>query len=335
MKSEIKPGYGLERVILKDAVPLDMPFTLFLSVSTVCNFKCKYCIQALSNVELKNKNFIPEIMDWEIFQQAADQTMSFQRQLKTIFLYGVGEPLCNKRLPDMVSYLKKINTAEQISFITNAGLLNKEVALRLIDSGLDILRISIQGLSSEKYYEICGVKINFDELIDNIRFFYENRKNCKLFVKIVDVALDEGDEDKFYKIFANISDRMYVEKIVPVFHEIDYTKMIKNSLVTDLWGNPHETRMVCPICFYTLTVFPNGDVYPCCMESDPADLGNIKNIPLAEIWNGKTHKQFMKMQLMKKRMSNKICKHCTAPDTSAKLEDELDTVADKLVHLFE
>jgi radical SAM protein with 4Fe4S-binding SPASM domain len=327
MGSEIKPSYGLERIKLNEAVPLTTPFTVFLSVATVCNFKCKYCIHSIGKAALAQKGFFPEIMSWEIFLEAAQQIKQFKTKLKTLFLYGVGEPMCNKRLPEMVAYLKKLDVAEEIAFITNGSLLTRESSLALIDAGLDTLRISLQGMSSEKYFEICDYRINFEELVDNIRFYYENKGNANLYVKIPDVALDNGDEERFYQTFKPISDRMFVEKIVPVFHEIDYSSMIKSTSTTDLWGNIHDVRMVCPICFYTLTVLPNGDVYPCCMESDPAGLGNIKDTSLPAIWNGEKHLNFLKLHLEKKRMSNDICKHCTAPDTSAKLEDELDSCA--------
>ncbi len=335
MSAEVKPAYGLNRVRLGNVVPLDMPFTVFLSVSTVCNFKCKYCIHVLSKEHLADKGFIPEIMTWDTFELAAEQISRFPGRLKTIFLYGVGEPLCNKLLPRMVRHLKDMDVADQIAFITNGALLDRKMSDALIDAGLDTIRFSIQGITSEKYFDICGAKIDFGSLVENIRYLYRNRKQCEVFVKIADVALDEGDEDQFYAIFGEISDRMFVERIVPVFHEIDYSNMIREATVTDLWGNEHETRLVCPICFYTLTVFPNGDVYPCCMESDPAGLGNIRHEPLTEIWNGRKHTAFMRMQLEKKRMQNRICKTCTAPDTSAKLEDELDSCAQNILARFE
>ncbi|MCP4292699.1 MAG: radical SAM protein [bacterium] len=334
MGSEIKPGYGMDRVQLKEVLPLKTPFSVFLSVSTVCNFKCKYCVQVLPKDDLKAKGFIPEIMSWEIFLEAAEQLRAFPDRIKTLFLYGVGEPLTNKLLAKKIAHLKKLDVAENLAFITNGALLKPETSRALIDAGLDTLRISMQGLTAEKYYEVCGARIDFDGLVENIRYFNENKKDCLVYVKIADVALEEGDEEKFYDLFRDISDRMFVEKIVPVFHEIDYTDMIKEQTLVDLWGQEHDPRLVCPICFYTLTVYPNGDVYPCCMESDPAGLGNITQTPLTEIWNGGKQKSFLRMQLKGNRMKNPICKNCTAPDTSANMEDELDSNADRLLDLF-
>ena len=334
MGSEIKPGYGMDRVQLKEVLPLQTPFSVFLSVSTVCNFKCKYCVQVLPREELKAKGFHPEIMSWDVFLKAAEQLQEFPQRIKTLFLYGVGEPLTNKLLPKMIAHLKELDVAEQLAFISNGALLTPETSLALVEAGLDTLRISLQGLSSQKYFDVCGARLDFDELVQKIRFFHENKKNCQLYVKIADVALDEGDEEKFYDLFRGISDRMFVETIVPVFHEIDYSEMIKEKTLVDLWGQTHEPRLVCPICFYTLTVYPNGDVYPCCMEADPAGLGNIGDVSLKEIWNGEKQRAFLRMQLKGNRMKNPICKHCTAPDTSANVEDELDSDADRLLDLF-
>ena len=331
MSAEIKPAYGLQRVQLKEVVPLKTPFTLFLSVSTACNLKCKYCVHSLPKEILNKKNFIPRNMGWDTFLKAVDQIQGFPDKLKTLFLYGVGEPLCNKLLPDMIRYIKEKDVAEQVSFITNGALLNREVSDKVIASGVDTIRISIQGLSSEKYKDICGANVDFKELIKNIEYLYSIKNKCQVFVKIADIALDDGEEDKFYQLFGNISDRMYVEKIVPVFHEIDYSQMIQGPVETDLWGNAHDSRIVCPICFYTLNILPDGEVYPCCMEEDPAGLGNIHHESLATIWNGRAHKRFMTMQLEKKRMQNPVCKHCTAPDTFAKLEDELDSCAPEIL----
>lgn len=55
MKANLKPGYDLQRKVLKDVVPLDTPYTLFISPSQLCNFKCHYCSHSLSTSEKKIK----------------------------------------------------------------------------------------------------------------------------------------------------------------------------------------------------------------------------------------------------------------------------------------
>lgn len=98
--------------------------------------------------------------------------------MKLLSLTGQGEPLINRNISKMVEIAKKNDIAERIEIITNGSLLNKEVAKSLIEAGLDTIRISIQGLSAEKYKNICNYQLNFDEFINNIRYFFENKNNA-------------------------------------------------------------------------------------------------------------------------------------------------------------
>jgi len=334
MKAEIKPGFGHDRVKLSDAIPLDTPFTLNIVPATVCNFKCNYCLHSLSKEKLADKNFIPGVMNWDVFLRTAEQAKAFPQPLKVISLTGNGEPLCNKRLPEMVAHLKDIKASGRVEFISNGALLNEDTSLQLIEAGLDTIRISIQGLSSEKYFDVCGVRQDFDEFLEKLSFFYKHKGNTKLFVKIIDVALEPGEEDKFYKIFGDISDRVFIEKVMPVFHGVDYSKMIKEEETVDRYGKAHKKRYVCPQSFFTLSVWPDGEVYPCDVVSDPAYLGNIKDTTLIDIWNGERRREFLRMQLMKKRMQNPVCRNCCAPDDVSQPEDELDSYAEELMKRF-
>lgn len=334
MKANIKPAFGHDRVKLHEVVPLDTPFTINIASATVCNFKCKFCVHSLGSEKFKEINFKPAIMKWDIFCKICEQIKAFPRPIKAITLYGNGEPLCNMDLPKMVAYLKKIDKVQRVEFITNGSLLDEKTSLDLINAGLDTIRISIEGLTSEKYKEVCGVKIDFQKLVNEIRFFYKNKKNCNVFIKALDITLDQVEEDKFYNIFLDISDRVFVEKVMPVFHGVDYSDMIRNNTVMDRYGNAHERRIVCPMCFFTLSVWPNGDIYPCDVLSDPAGLGNIRDISLVGAWNGNKRKEFLKMQLSKKRMENDVCKNCCAPDDVSQPEDELDQYADELLKRF-
>jgi len=77
---------------------------------------------------------------------------------------GQGEPLINKDIPVMVKMAKDAEIAERVEIISNGSLLDKTMSDRLIEAGLDTLRISLQGLNSKKYKDICGANINFDDL---------------------------------------------------------------------------------------------------------------------------------------------------------------------------
>lgn len=330
MGAQIKPICGLDRVKLSVVIPLETPFSLYVFPTTFCNFKCIYCAHSLGLEEMKKRyNFEAQNMDIETFNLIVEQVKKFPQKLKLLSLTGQGEPLINKNISKMAEIAKKNDIAERIEIITNGSLLNKEISKSLIEAGLDTIRISIQGLSAEKYKKMCNYELNFDEFIDNIRYFYENKRQCNVFVKIMDVALEEGESEKFYNIFSKISDRMYIEKCKPVYDGVEYPEEAYSS--TDRYGRAHIKREVCPLPFYMLAIFPNGDVVPCDSIYKPIVLGNVHSDTLFDIWNTDKLKEFWLMQLKKMRYRNEKCAKCCAPDDVAHPEDELDSEAENIL----
>lgn len=333
MVSEIKPIYGTERIKLSEAIPLTTPFSLFVFPTTYCNFKCIYCGHSLGLQKMKEKyDFVPQTMSMETYLKIIEQMKEFPDKLKMLSLTGQGEPLLNKELPLMVELAKEANIAERIEIITNGALLTPEIAEGLTGAGLDTLRISLQGLSSEKYKEICGKNINFEEFMKNIKYLYQHKKKTDIFVKVMDVSLEEGEEEKFYQLFGDCSDRMYIEKMLPAYEGVEITQNMQVDY--DRYGRRHQKRAVCPLPFYMLGIFPNGDVEPCDTIYKPVVLGNVNQDSLFDIWNGQKIREFWRMQLQNERCSNKRCAACCAPDDVSHPEDILDDDAKRLIKIF-
>lgn len=330
MVSEIKPIYGTDRVKLANVIPLSAPYSAFIFPTTYCNFKCIYCGHSLGHKAMKEKyGFEPSHMSMDTYEKVLAQLKEFPAKLKMLSLTGQGEPLLNPNIALMVKLAKASEIAERVEFISNGSLLNKEVADGLIDAGLDTIRISVQGLSSSKYKEICGANIDFEEFMHNIRYFYKHKKNTKLFVKIMDVSLAEGEEEEFYKLFGDCTDRMYIEKMLPAYDGVELTKDL--DVEYDRYGRVNKKRTVCPLPFYMIGVFPNGDVEPCDTIYKPTVLGNVHQDTLLTMWNGDKLKDFWKMQLQGHRYSNAKCASCCAPDDVAHPEDCLEDAAEFLL----
>lgn len=332
MKSEIKPIADLDRTKLADVVPLDTPFALYLLHSNFCNFKCNYCAHSLGREGMKQEyDFVPEIMDMTVVDKIIEQLKAFPRKLKFVSFTGQGEPLTNTRLPEIIARFKQAQVANMTEVITNGSLLTQEKSLALIDSGLDRIKISVQGVTSETYKKFTGADVDFAKFVDNVRFLYEHKGDMDLFVKIMDVGLAEGEDEVFYNTFGNITDRMYIENCRPAYPGVDYGDKVQD-LTMDRFGREHEKRTVCPLCFFHMAIWPNGDVVPCDTILKPVVIGNVNNEQLIDMWNGPTHREFCKIQLRGERMTaNKRCAQCVAPDDVCHPEDALDEAADRIL----
>lgn len=332
MASEIKPIYGTDRVILADVLPLRTPYSAFIFPTTYCNFKCRYCGHSLGHKEMKKRyGFSPENMSMDTFYKTVEQLKEFPDKFKMISLTGQGEPLLNPHITEMVRTIKETEITERVEIITNASLLSHEMADGLIGAGLDTLRISLQGLSSEKYKSICGADIDFEKFMDNVRYFYAHKQNTNLFLKVMDVALEEGEAEKFYDLFRDCTDRMYIEHMLPAYDGVELTSGME--IECDRYGNKtKKLNKVCPLAFYMIGIFPNGDVEPCDTIYKPVVLGNVHNEKIVDMWKSKKMHDFWKMHLKGERFTNRYCANCCAPNDVAHKEDYLDESADAIMH---
>jgi radical SAM protein with 4Fe4S-binding SPASM domain len=322
---EIKPSSGVDdRVPLCEAVPLPAPYALYLYPTNRCNFRCNYCVHTLDHKTLLSRYGMDhKDMTLNTFKNAVNGLASMTEPLKTMIFVGQGEPLLNRDLPAMIAYAKERRITRRVEIITNASLLTPEISDALLDAGLDILRVSLQGMSAEMYKKVCGYTIDYSKLIDYLSYFYAKRGAGRLYVKVVDAALSPEEETSFYETFGRISDRMYIERVKPVYEGVTYGES-PDRVMTDRYGNVHSPRFVCPLPFFMLTVWPDGSVAPCEAIYKPVVLGDANTGSLLDMWKSETLRQFWLTQLRYGKNAWERCRVCCAPDDVSHPLDVLD-----------
>lgn len=323
----------VHRVQISKLIPLSTPFRLGIDVANGCNFRCAFCYHSIDPIYLKKMGFKTELMKMDTFRNIVEQIKGFPDRLKSITFGGIGEPLLHKQLSDMIRMVKRTNKTDRVSLVTNGSRLESELSLALVDAGLDEMIVSVEALSSERYYKITKKKIDFENYVKNIRYLYEHKKNCMIYVKIINVSFDdEHGESKFHEIFDNISDLAYVEAVVPRYKHVDYTKM-------DYTDNNLSLRhvikaQICSLPFYSLSIFPSGNVGPCCVDyCETIVFGNINEMSLVSIWRGDRLRNFRLVHL-KKECSNRICKGCKFTQHNGRLEDIIDDDSERLIGIL-
>ena len=290
--SNIIKSYSQDRNVLGKVLPLDTPYTVLIDISDSCNLRCKYCFRYDTSIGAEDyrKN---RLMDWETFQIVVEQLKEFPSQIKRIALSHNGEPLCNRKLPQMVSYIKNAGLTGRTEIHTNGLLLDKQYIEELCEAGIDRVVISLQGLDGDAYYKECGVKIDFERFYYHLKYFYQKKRDTQIHIKIVDEAV--GDErDRFYEMFSPIADRVFVESVVPLWTDSD---MKTGEVEKNKYGDTFKVQQCCPLVFYTINVLPDGTIYPCSHIRPPFKLGNVKETTIYEAWNGAQKKAFMKDML--------------------------------------
>lgn len=325
----IEKSFEQKRSVLGEVLPLDSPYTALIDISDMCNVRCSYCFRGELSIsaDYYRKN---RLMDWATFEKVAEQLEAFPNQIKRISLSNHGEPLCNRLLPRMVLLLKQKGFQGKVEIHTNGLLLDEKYIDELVRAGIDRVVISLQGLSDEAYRKTCGFGGNFQHLVDMISLFYNKKINTQICVKIVDAAIG-NEEDKFYSIFSEIADRVFVEKVVPLWTGIE-----DNTVAENKYGDSFGWQKCCPLVFYTINILPDGTIFPCSNLNPPFVLGNVWNTTLLEAWNSDKRKKFLEEMLIKDHYHIKACEKCFVPQNTVVTElDSIDKYRKEILQRIE
>ena len=324
--------YDKNRQQLYKVIPLDMPFTCVIEPSSKCNLRCNYCAFS-KKVALKERSHIMENMSNETFALIVSQLKEFPRPFKNICFTGLGEPLMNPLLPDMIKTIKDAGVSERVILITNAANLTYDNSLGLVDAGLDAITISVNGLNADDYEKFTERRIDYDKFIKQIAFLYANKRQLRVDLKTIDLCINSDDDKKyFFNTFGNICDRINVETVAPIMSGVTYDdKNIKNINNVSKYSEIKERRRVCSQAFYRFCISSLGKVNFCDpVIGFPYNELDISKTTLKDIWNGTFHKQLQLNQLQKTSEIPPPCKNCPIKSEFAFEEDNLDPFAEDL-----
>jgi MoaA/NifB/PqqE/SkfB family radical SAM enzyme len=311
MKAKIKPRIELaNRTPLESVIPLSVPFIINVDPSEACNFQCKFCPtgdrQLMRNTEGRNFG----VMDFELFKKIVDDICEFDQPIKVLRLYKDGEPLLNKNFVEMIRYAKQKKCCARVDTTTNASLLSPEKSLAIIDAGLDRINISIEGINSQQYLNFSQFSLDFERFVGNIRFFYQHRKNCEMIIKINGDILGPGDKEKFYEIFGDIADGIYIESIMSCWPEFELNGVQVNREV-GIYQQEIKEVVVCPYVFYSFSINADGVASACYLDwARKLVIGDVRTQSVKQIWNGEKLRELQRIFLRKERKAHAVCANC-------------------------
>ena len=162
------PGAKIRLEANGNGVQLRRPVTqldkVYIEPTNRCNLDCVTCIRHSWNGPMGE-------MSSEVFSRIVEG-VKISSPRPSVFFGGLGEPLAHPNIVDMVSQMKAIGCF--VELITNATLLTKSLSTQLIDAGLDILWVSLDGATPESYKDVrLGGAL--PEVISNLQEFRKAR----------------------------------------------------------------------------------------------------------------------------------------------------------------
>jgi len=288
-------------------------------------------------------------MEFELFKKIVDDCKEFEDKIKKIKIGNHGEPTMHPRLPECIKYARDSGVADIVELFTNGSKLEPDLNKKIVESGLQRINVSLEGLTDHRYFQVAGVKQNFQEIIDGVRDLYAQKEaagsDLVIYVKIADEAhalkgdgsevfkMTDQEREFFYETFSDHCDEIYVEKVVPQWAE---TQLDRQNEVgeTGMYGQKiSEWKEICPFTFMYLHFNCDGTVSPCTLDwPRKVVIGNVQTETVSQIWFGKRLRELQIAQVMGKRNCINFCKSCSAPMVC--VEEDLDPHAELVSSVY-
>ena len=305
---------GLDTIMPFDR-HLGLPPSIQVEPTNICNLKCPLCPTGLK-YGAQEKGFMSLQMFRTILKELGDSLIS-------VILYGWGEPFLNRGLPDMIAEC----TARNILTITSTNgncELNIEDALRIVDAGLSVLVIALDGSNQEIYQryrrggDVEKVK-RFASLIQEAK----NRRGSEYpYTNLRAVVTRENEEDlpNLEKIAHTLGMNMFSGKSVGDFTVNapfkTFEPLRKNMRRYGKEGKTGRRKPLfkCPYPFRQPTIFWDGTLVGCEFDySLQMPWGKIKEQNFVEIWNNSKAKR-LRTSIKNGRGRPDFCTRCPYQD---------------------
>jgi MoaA/NifB/PqqE/SkfB family radical SAM enzyme len=156
--TSLPEAYRLAEGVERSPYAATPPRCVFIEVTNRCNLRCATCVRTYYAQEEARDLSLAE------FRRLVAQFPGLERAV----LHGIGEPLLNPQLPQMVAELKARGV--NVLFNSNGSLLDRERGRALIQSGLDEYRLSLDAADRETFARICGRDL-FEQVVANVKAF--------------------------------------------------------------------------------------------------------------------------------------------------------------------
>ena len=278
---------------------------LFLELTTQCNERCFHCGSSCTPQRPE------DLLTLEEYRAILDQVKEDFDLTKLQLCITGGEPLLRPDFFEILGYAHGLGY--HWGMTSNATLITKDVAHRLVETGMGTISVSIDGLR-ETHDKLRGLPGGYDAAMRGIRNLIEEKAFRAIQVTTVVNHENIGELDALFAILSEMDiDSWRVINLEPIGRALqwpermltgeDYKRLF--SLIRDKrlagwpveYGCSHylgpvwerEVRdwyWICNAGIYTASIMANGDIGACLdIERRPETIqGNIRQSRFRDVW---------------------------------------------------
>ena len=182
-------GYHFSELV---NTPLAKPYWIFISLTHQCNFDCQMCgvKKILREYEL----------EFGVLKKVFDEIGSWDSDC-VIMLTG-GEPFLRKDIFEIINYSVSLGLKTEV--VSNGSLIdNPQIAAQIIESGLQNIAISLDGVNAQTHEDIRGAQGAYRKALEAVNYLFQakKKKNSGPQISVWTTIMKENVEELYEIIF--------------------------------------------------------------------------------------------------------------------------------------
>jgi MoaA/NifB/PqqE/SkfB family radical SAM enzyme len=287
------------------------PSQIIVDATELCNLACIHCPHPEFK---KSEHYSARYLDPKLNEKLVNEVRDFGHlHTKYIRYTSNGEPLIHPKIFEMMAYAK-LHSKVTVTVTTNGRLLKEPQRKKLIDTGVDLVDISLDAHTSETYSKI-RVGGDLNQTRGNVLSLIEDIKKTNSSLKVVTSYVEQPqnthetqDFEKFWN--DNGSDYVVIRRLHsaaggrPEIAE----KMLKNVDLTK--------RTPCVYPWERIVLGPTGKLAFCPADwTHGSSFIDYETTTIKETWQSEFYRNLRQAHLKNEYSCHKFCGQC--PDWQA------------------
>lgn len=289
-----------------DRLKAEFPSQIIVDVTEICNLACTHCPHPeFRRSEYYSGAYLPEELNTKVIDEVA---VAGRGHTQYVRYTSEGEPLIHPKAFSMLRYAKE-RSGTTVTLTTNGTLLRPKQIEQLLETGIDLVDISIDAFLGETYKNIRvggDLAVTRAHVLDLIRRRSAAGSKMKIVVSYIEQpnnAAETLDFQKFWK--AHGADYVVIRQL----HSAAGAKTeVKETM---LRGRSAIPRRPCVYPWERALLQPSGFIFFC-----PADWNrgssvvDYRTTTLQELWRGEFYRKLRQAHLDNDFKDHAFCGQC-------------------------
>ena len=289
-----------------DRLTADFPSQLIVDATEICNLACIHCPHPQFK---QSEHYAGCSLTPDLNAKLVDEVAQYGQNTTQYIRYASnGEPLTHPHIYEMLKYASR-NSGVTVTLTTNGTLMNEKNLEKLLETGVDLIDISIDALTTETYAKIRvngNLNITRANVIKLIQMSRQIPKAPKIVVSYVEQPQNLHETQEF-EIFWR--DNGADDVVIRRQHSCSGAKVELAEI--ERTKNPSEIRRPCLYPWERIVLNARGDLAFC-----PSDwvhgsvIADYRTTTIYETWQGEFYQKLREAHLSNNYRNHQFCGQC-------------------------